>query len=189
MLQWFNMVYDFTTLKNEIKRTEEWLRHELGSIRTGRATPAVLDSVKVEAYSSEMAINQVASVAVEDARTIRITPWDNSQAKAIEKGIQLANLGLSVTLDDKGLRVVFPELTTERRGMLLKVGKQKLEEARVAVRGEREKVWKDIEKKEKGGEISEDDKFRLKIDLQKMVDEAGRVLEEMFTKKEREISE
>jgi ribosome recycling factor len=183
------MAYSFNSFKEEIKKTEEWLRHELSSIRTGRATPAVLDSVKVEAYGSEMSINQVATVSIEDARVIRITPWDMSQAKAVEKGIQLADLGLSVGLDDKGLRVIFPELTTERRGLLLKLGKQKLEEARVALRGEREKFLKDIEKKEKDKEISEDDKFRLKNDLQKMVDDTGRTLEEMYSKKEKEISE
>lgn len=183
------MIYNFNPFKKEAKKTEEWLRHELGTIRTGRAAPAVLDAVKVEAYGSFSPINQLASVTIEDARMIRITPWDMSQAKSIEKGIQLANLGLSVTLDDKGLRVVFPELTSERRGMLLKLAKQKLEEARIALRGEREKTWKDIEKKEKEGELSEDDKFRLKNDLQKLVDEIGRVLDEMFSKKEKEIGE
>lgn len=183
------MAYNFNQLKEEIKKTESWLQGEFGSIRTGRAAPTVLDSVKVQAYGSDVPINQVATVSIEDARMIRITPWDMSQAKEIEKGIQVSNLGLSVTLDDKGLRVVFPELTTERRGMLLKLGKQKLEDARVAIRSEREKVWKDIEKKEKDGEISEDDKFRLKTELQKIIDEAGGVLEGMFGKKEKEISE
>ena len=183
------MSYNFNSLKEEIKKTEEWLQHELGSIRTGRATPAVLDSVKVESYGSEVPINQVASIAIEDARMIRITPWDSSVTKAIEKAIQMADIGLSVTIDDKGLRVIFPELTTERRGLLLKVVKQKLEEARVALRSEREKSLKDIEKKENGGEISEDDKFRLKTELQKMIDQAGTTLEEKFTKKEKEISE
>jgi ribosome recycling factor len=183
------MGYNFNQLKDEIKKTEEWLRTEFGSIRTGRAAPAVLDTVKVDAYGSDVPINQVAGISVEDARMIRITPWDMSQAKAIEKGIQVADLGLSVTVDDKGLRVVFPELTTERRGMFLKLGKQKLEDARVALRSEREKVWKDIEKKEKDGEISEDDKFRLKTELQKIVDDGGSKLEEMFSKKEKEISE
>jgi ribosome recycling factor len=183
------MAYNFNQLKEEIKKTENWLQSEFGSIRTGRASPAVLDTVKVESYGSEVPINQVASVSIEDARMIRITPWDISQAKAIEKAIQVSNLGLSVTIDEKGLRVTFPELTTERRGILLKLGKQKLEDARVAIRSEREKTWKDIEKREKDGEISEDDKFRLKTELQKIIDEAGGVLETMFSKKEKEISE
>jgi ribosome recycling factor len=183
------MAYNFNQLKEEIKKTETWLQHELGSIRTGRAAPAVLDSVRVDAYGSEVPINQVASISVEDARMIRITPWNMSQAKAVEKGIQLANLGLSVTVDDKGLRVVFPELTAERREMFVKLAKQKLEEARVGVRSEREKTLKDIEKKEKDGEISEDEKFRLKTELQKIVDDAGRILEEMFEKKNKEISQ
>ena len=188
MLQWSHM-YNFNQTKEEIKKTEEWLKSEFGGIRTGRATPAVLDSVRVEAYGSEVPINQVAGISVEDARMIRITPWDMSQAKAIEKGIQIADIGLSVTVDDKGLRVVFPELTTERRGMFVKLAKQKLEEARVAVRSVREKSLKEMEKKEKDGEISEDGKFRLKAEVQKLIDEAGSTFESLFTKKEKEITE
>ena len=183
------MAYNFSQLKSHIQKTEDWLSHELASIRTGRATPAVLDSVKVESYGSEVPINQVASVSIEDARMIRITPWDVSQVKAIEKAIQVSNLGLSATVDEKGLRVIFPELTTERRGILLKLAKQKLEEARVALRGERESTLKDLEKEQKDGRISEDEKFRLKTELQKLIDEAGSKLESMFNKKEKEISE
>jgi ribosome recycling factor len=145
--------------------------------------------VRVEAYGSEMALNQVASISIEDSRMIRIAPWDMSQAKAIEKAIMLADLGLSLGIDDKGIRVTFPELTSERREMLIKLAKQKLEDARIALRSEREKTIKDIEKKEKEGDVSEDDKFRLKTELQKIIDEASQVLETMFGKKEREISE
>ena len=183
------MAYNFTIVKDEIKKTTDWLRTEYSSIRTGRASPAVLDSVRVEAYGSDVPINQVATVSVEDARMIRITPWDMSQAKAIEKGIMLVNLGLSATIDDKGLRVVFPELTSERRDMFVKLAKGKLEEARVAVRNEREKALKDIEKRQKDGEMSEDDKFRYKAELQKMVDDAGFAFEDLFSKKEKEIIE
>ncbi len=183
------MAYNFTQTKEEIEKTTTWLRGEFSGIRTGRASPSILDSVKVDAYGSDVPINQVASVSVEDARMIRITPWDMSQAKAIEKGIMLADLGLSVTVDDKGVRVVFPELTGERRVALMKIAKTKLEEARVAIRGERERTLKDIEKQEKDAEISEDDKFRLKTELQKIVDEASASFETLFTKKEKEISE
>ena len=182
-------MYDFTHFKTEIKKTEEWLRHEYSSLRTGRASPAVLDTVKVEAYGSISPINQIASMSVEGARMIRIMPWDTSLFKAIEKGIQIADLGLSVTVDDTGLRVVFPELSTERRRALGKVLKQKLEDARITIRNEREKVWKDIEKKEKEGHITEDDKFRLKTELQKLMDEVGANFEQMFGKKEKEVME
>lgn len=183
------MAYNFTQFKNSAKETEEWLKKEMSGIRTGRATPAILDNVRVDAYGSEMPVNQVANVSVEDARMLRITPWDMSLAKAVEKAIAVSDLGLSVALDDKGLRVTFPELTTDRRASLLKIAKQKLEDAKVTLRGEREKVLKDIDKHEKEGGMGEDEKFRLKTELQKMVDESTKNLDEVFTKKEKEIAE
>lgn len=183
------MAYNFNQIKQSVKDTEEWLKKEFMNIRTGRATPAILDSVKVEAYGGDMAVNQVANVSTEDARSLRVTPWDMSLSKAIEKGIMIADLGLSVSIDDKGLRIIFPELTGDRRVALVKVAKQKLEDARVALRTEREKVLKDIDKQEKENIISEDEKFRLKTEIQKILDDAGRTLEEIFDKKEKEISE
>jgi len=111
-----------------------------------------------------------------------------SQAKNIEQAIQQSDLGLSVSIDDKGLRVKFPELTSERRAGLVKVAKQKLEDARVSLRSERERVWDDIQKKEKEGGMSEDEKFRLKEQMQKIVDETNKKLEEMTEKKEQEIA-
>lgn len=183
------MAYDFKDLKAGIKGTEEWLKAEFAGIRTGRATPALLDSIMVEAYGSLMPINQVGSISVEDARMMHVTPWDMSLAKAVEKAIMLADLGLSLATDERGVRISFPDLTADRRTMLIKLAKQKLEEARITLRGEREKTIKDIERKEKEGEISEDEKFRLKTELQKYVDEGGAVLEGLFGKKEKEIGE
>ncbi len=180
---------NFSPFKEASTATIEWLKKEYSSLRTGRATPAILDVVLVEAYNSRMQVNQLANITVEDPRTLRITPWDAAVAKAIETGIAQSNLGLSVATDDRGLRVSFPELTSERRTGLIKVSKQKLEEARIALRGEREKVHNDLEKKEKATEISEDDKFRHKEELQKLVDETNRKLEELADKKEREIQE
>ncbi len=183
------MAYNPVQFKQNLKTTEEWLKTEFGNIRTGRASPAILDAVKVEAYGSLMSINELANIAVEDARMIRISPWDISVAKSIEKAIQVSDLGLSVVVDDKGLRVTFPELTSDRRITLVKIAKQKLEDARVTLRTEREKAIKDIDMQEKEKEISEDEKFRLKADLQKILDEANRSLDEVFSKKEKEISE
>ncbi len=164
-------------------------KREFTSIRTGRASPAILDGVRVEAYGSDMAIMELGNISVEDARMLRITPWDMSVAKAIEKAITTSDLGLSVALDDKGLRVSFPELTSDRRTSLIKVAKQKLEDARVTLRGEREKTLKDIDREEKEGGMSEDEKFRYKAELQKIIDETSRVFDEILAKKEKEISE
>lgn len=183
------MQYNSKQFKDSVKNTEEWLKKEFAGIRTGRATPAILDGVKVEAYGGEMPIVQTANLSVEDARSLRITPWDLSLTKSIEKAIQVSNLGLSVTVDDKGLRVIFPELTSDRRQALIKIAKQKLEDARVAMRTEREKALKEIDREEKEKKISKDEQFRMKADLQKIIDDGNKVLDEMFSKKEKEIGE
>jgi len=182
------MAYNFIPFNQKVKEITDWLQHEHQGLRTGRATPSILDRVSVESYGAQMQINQIGSISIEDARTLRISPWDMSQAKNIEQAIQQSDLGLSVSIDDKGLRVKFPELTSERRAGLVKVAKQKLEDARVSLRSERERVWDDIQKKEKEGGMSEDEKFRLKEQMQKIVDETNKKLEEMTEKKEQEIA-
>ena len=182
------MVYDFSNLKQKIKDTEEWLLKEYKSVRTGRATPALLDGVQVDSYGSMIPINQVANISIEDARTLRITPWDVSQVKEIEKAITSKNLGVSVSTDEKGVRTSFPELTEENRNMLLKVVKDKLEEARISLRSERDDVWGDIQKKEKEKEISEDDKFTYKDEMQKFIDGGIEKLEMVAVRKEKEIA-
>lgn len=183
------MAYNFSQFKSGAEGALEWLRKEYSGLRTGKASPNILDGVLVDAYGSKMPINQVANVGLEGPQSIRITPWDTSVTKSIESAIQTSNLGLSVSLDDKGLRVNFPSLTGERRVELTKVAKQKLEEARVRVRNEREKVHSDADKQEKDGSMSKDEAFRTKQELQKLVDETNKKLEEAYEKKEKEISE
>jgi ribosome recycling factor len=180
-------MFDFGELKNKSKEVESWLIKEFLAIRTGRASSAILDFVSVEAYGSKMAIKELANIIIEDSRSIKIEPWDMNVGKSIEKAIITSNLGLSVAPYDKGLRIIFPELTTERREQFVKVVKQKLEEAKVSLRGLRDKTWKAIEEKEKVGGMGEDDKFRLKDEMQKIIDECGKKLEELSTKKEDEI--
>lgn len=180
-------MYDFKTFKNSIDEIKEWLRAEFSTVRTGRANPAVLDRVQVESYGSRMAIKELATVSVEDARTIRVAPWDSSQIKAIERAVTDAELGLSIVADEKGLRLIFPELTGERREQLVKVIKDKHEDARVRLKNERQKVMDDIEKKEKASEITEDDKFRFKDEVQKMIDAAHADFERMLEEKEKDI--
>jgi ribosome recycling factor len=182
------MAYDFKKLKENIKGVEEWLKKEYSGLRTGIASPSILDGVVVEVYGSRMPINQLANIGIEDARVIRITPWDKSQAKAIEKAITLANLNVSVGIDDKGVRIFFPELTGERRTLLIKTAKTKLEDAKVNIRGFRDEVLKDIEDKKKKGEMPEDDMFRNKAEMQKIVDEGNLAMESLLDKKEKEIN-
>ncbi|HEY9586074.1 MAG TPA: ribosome-recycling factor [Candidatus Paceibacterota bacterium] len=182
-------MYDFSHFKRQGQETVEWLKREFSGIRTGRATPAILDNVSVESYGTLMKVKEISSIVGVDAKSLRVAPWDMSQAKNIEKGIVAADLGLSVAVDDKGLRVIFPELSAERRQALLKVAKGKLEEGRVAIRGEREKVKEDIEKKEKAGGMGEDDKWRFMEDLKKLVDGFNKDLEAAYERKEKEIQE
>jgi ribosome recycling factor len=181
------MAYNFQPLKQAIAGVEEWLKKEFQGIRTGRATPSFLDSIQVEAYGSRMPLNQVGGIAIEDARTLRISPWDMSQVKAIEKAIVDANLGVGVGSDDKGVRISFPELSSERRTQLIKLMKEKLEEARVRVRSARTETMSAIEKSEKEGGMGKDELFRLKAEVQKIIDDAGESLDALAEKKEQEI--
>lgn len=183
------MAYDLKKIEQHIKEVAEWLGKEFTSIRTGRATPTLLDSIQVESYGARVPLQQVGSVTVEDARTLRITPWDPEGVKAIEKGIIDANLGISVNTDEKGLRVVFPELTSERREQLMRLAKAKLEDARVSLRSARDEAVKDIDAQHKSGDMSEDEKFRAKEALQKKIDEANKTLNEMIERKEKEINQ
>ena len=181
------MTYDFSHLKQKITDTEIWLKKEFQGIRTGRATPTLLDGIQVESFGTRVPLNQVGNVGVEDARTLRISVWNTEQVKDVEKAITDANLGVGVSPDESGVRVTFPELTSERRDMLIKLSKDKLEEARVSLRNERDNVWNDIQKQEKDGEISGDEKFSYKDEMQKLIDEGNKSLDVLVRKKEDEI--
>ncbi len=175
------MAYNTQNFKNELKKIEEWLSKELTQLQTGRATPMVLDSVMVDSYGSKMPIKNVAAITLEDPKTLRIAPWDKTQIRSIEQAIQEANLGLSVLSDSDGVRAIFPMLTTETRAKLVKVVKEKLEDARISVR----KIRADEIDNTK--DMSEDEAHRAKDEIQKAVDEANKNLEAIFTKKENEV--
>lgn len=173
------------------KRTQgivAWLQQEFSGIRTGQATPAILDSVKVESYGTKVPINQVASVGIEDARTLRVSPWDAGTISAVESAIRDADLGVSISTDSSGLRVIFPELTSERRTQLVKLAGQKLEDARISVRGARDDVMKSLDKQKADGDISEDEHFTEKENIQKQVESTNKQLEELYRAKESEIA-
>ncbi|MBP6923959.1 MAG: ribosome recycling factor [Candidatus Pacebacteria bacterium] len=174
-------------ISDKLKEVNEWLIKEYAGIRTGQASPMLLDGVKVESYGSYLPINQVGSVNIEDARTLRISVWDKGAVSAIERAIQEANLGISTASDSDGVRVIFPDLTSERRVQLLKLAKSKLEDARISVRAVRDESMKAIDKAQKDGDISEDDKFSQKEKVQNQVDDANRSLEALFTQKEIEL--
>ncbi len=182
------MAYDFKRFEARIKELTERLTKELAGVRTGRATPAILDGVLVESFGTRMPITSVATVSVDDARTLRIAPWNAADGKEIEKAITQANLGLSVGMDERGVRVFFPELTAERRTQLMKLAKEKVEEARASLRQARDDVWSEIQKQEKDKKMGEDDKFRAKDDMQKRVDAANKAFDDAMARKEKEIA-
>ncbi|MDP3989306.1 MAG: ribosome recycling factor [bacterium] len=181
------MAYDFSSFKKESGDVHTWLRQEFVGLRSGVANPALLDKVQVDAYGARTPIEHVASISSEDPRTLRIAPWDSSMIQPIEHAIAAANLGISTATDERGVRVIFPELTEETRKHTVKILKDRYEEARIRVKHIREKTWSDIQEKEKEGEISEDERFALKDQLQKVTDEANSTLEDEFRKKENEI--
>lgn len=183
------MAYDFSPLKNKIQETEEWLARELSGVRTGRATPTLLDGVKPEAYGSRTALRELGSVSVEDARTLRIIPWDKGLLKAIEKGITDADLGVGVSTDDQGLRVSFPELTSERRTQLTKIAGDRTEQAKVTLRQHRTDALKALEAAEEAGGMGEDEVKRLKGEVQKLIDAANDSLAKALERKEEEIAQ
>ena len=180
--------YDFKQLEGKVSAAKEWLAKEYRGLRTGRAAPAILDGVAVPAYGSMVPLKQVANVGVEDARTLRVQPFDAALLKDIERAISAANLGVGTSSDGATVRVSFPELSGERREQLIKLAKGKLEEARTTVRLARDETKKDIETKERNGELTKDDKFRLGEELQKCVDKANDDLQGAFEAKEKEMS-
>ena len=152
------MAFNYGNLDTGLKESAEWLSREFSRVHTGRATPILLDGVMVEAYGAFQPIKNVGSVNVEDARTLRISLWDKALIKEVEKAITNANLGLSVAVDGEGMRVIFPTLTTENRTRLVKVLKEKMEEARISVRKVREESLNEL----KTAELPEDDARRAK---------------------------
>lgn len=176
-------MYSHQNAKEQFKKTILWLEDAYNQVHTGRATPIVLDGLNIEVYGSFQPVKNIASISVEDPKTLRVIPWDKSHTKEIEKAIQNSNLGLGTSVDDQGLRVTFPMLTTENRQKLVKVLKEKLEEARIAVR----KIREEMLSQQKEDDLPEDEARRTKDELQKIVDETNSALESVFDKKEKEV--
>jgi ribosome recycling factor len=174
---------------DKMKKAVGHLGHEFTTVRTGRATGAVLEDVKVEYYGSQMPVPQVATVKSPDAHMLTIEPWDKSMLSAIEKAIQSSDLGINPSNDGTLIRLPFPPLTEERRRELVKLCKSYTEEAKVAVRAVRHDAIKQLERKEKDAEISEDDLRRSEAEIQKLTDSHIAEVDEMLKRKEHEIME
>ena len=181
------MNYDFSKIKNRGEEIKEWLKKEFIPLRTSRATPALVENILIDSYGSKTPLKHVASITVEDARTLMITPWDHSVLKSMEHAIVGSSVGISPVVDKNSIRLTMPELTEERRKALMKVVSEKLEEAKISLRKARDEVWQDIQNKEKKGEMPEDDKFRFKDELQKVIDKTIKDIEEISERKNKEI--
>lgn len=180
-------MYSFLNFKDKAKETEDWFKDEISLLRTGRANPSLIENIKVDYYGTKNQLKGIASISVENAQTLVVRPWDTDAIMPIEQAISGSNLGVQAISEKGAIRVILPELSEERRKSLLKLLSEKLEEAKISLRKKREEVWRDIQDKEKEGEISEDDKFRYKDDLQKMVDDANDSLDKVSEKKGVEI--
>ncbi len=165
------------------------LRRDFATVRTGKASPALLDSVRVEAYGSTMPLNQVATVSAPEPRLLVIQPWDTSMLSAIEKGIQAADLGLNPSNDGRIVRVPIPALTEERRKEFVRVLHKMAEEARVSVRHARKEANDDVKARQKDGELSEDDARRRQDEVQKLTDGYIQEIDDLLKAKEAEVLE
>jgi ribosome recycling factor len=165
------------------------LRSELLSIRTGRATPALVENLMVSAYDSQLPLNQAATIAAPEPRLLTIRPWDASIIGAIEKAILKSDLGLTPSNDGKIIRLAIPSLTDERRRDLARVVNRRVEEARVAIRNIRRDAQKALTDLQKSGDITEDDLFRAKEDLQELTDQYIGTVDAVGEQKQAEIME
>jgi len=165
------------------------LKEETGKLRTGRASPTLVENLLVDYYGAKSPLKQVASINIPEPRLIAIQPWSKDNLVNIEKAVNEAGLGLNPVNDGQVIRIAIPPLNEERRKELVKVLGKYAEEARVQVRQARESSWDEIQEQVRGGKLSEDGKFRGKDMLQKLVDEYNRKIEEVRERKEKEIME
>ena len=175
--------------EDKMKSSVEHLGRELGAVRAGRANAQVLDRITVEYYGQPSPINQVGTVSSPDPRTLVIQPWDGSLLKAIEEAIQTSDLGINPQNDGRVIRLVFPQLTEERRKDLTKQVRKYAEDSKVAVRNIRRDAVDYVKKAQKKGELTEDDQKKAEKDIQDLTDKHVKKIDEMCAKKEKELME
>ncbi len=178
---------DKSDLQRRMHGAVEALRHDLGGLRTGRASTALLDPIHVEVYGSNMPLNQVATVSVPEPRMLTVQVWDRSNVQPVEKAIRSAGLGLNPITDGQLIRLPIPDLTEERRKELAKLVGQYAEKAKIAVRNVRRVGMDQLKQDEKKHQISEDEHKRLEQDVQKLTDETIKEIDDLADSKEKEI--
>ncbi len=183
------MAVDFKDFSRKMDRTLDVLAEDFGAIRAGRANARVLDRIEVEYYGVDTPVGQVGTISSPDARTLVIQPWDGSLLKKIEKAIQSSDLGINPQNDGRVIRLVFPQLTEERRRELVKQVKKYGEEAKVAMRNVRRDAMDYIKNLKKKSEITEDDQKKAEKDLQDLTDKYIKKVDEACAAKEKELME
>lgn len=173
--------------RGDFERVLEYLKGELASVRTGRASVSLVDTLQVEAYGTAQPLKNLASISTPDARTIRVEPWDAGIVAAIDKALQESDIGIHPVVDGKVIRLNVPPMTEEARKQLLKNVGKRVEEARIAVRQAREETRKQIEVMEKAKDITQDDRYGLQEELDTLVGEFNRRIETMGAEKEAQI--
>ena len=179
--------FDLGDIKRRMQGAVSSLSKDLGSLRTGRATPSLLDPIQVEAYGSSMPMAQVATVSVPEPRLLSISVWDRSMVTNVEKAIRESDLGLNPMTEGQTIRLRIPEMNEQRRKEMVKVAHKYTEEARVAVRHVRRDGLDILKKLEKDGAISEDDEKRQATEVQKATDDAINEIDSVLASKEKEI--
>lgn len=174
-------------LKSQLEKTIEFFKSDIAGLRTGRPTPALVEGIIVDAYGQKMSLEQLASITVSPPNLIMIQPWDKGVIEAISKAIYNSQLGLAPIVDQDIIRITLPQMTQEKREQLVKLLHEKEEHTRIAVRNEREDALKELQKLFKDKSISEDDWFRSKDEVQKIVDEFNGKAKETTERKEKEI--
>ena len=180
---------EYQEFEKKMKKTCEALEAQFATIRAGRANAAVLDQITVDYYGSPTPINQVASIATPDARSLLIQPWDGSILKGIEKAILTSDLGIHPQNDGRMIRLVFPPLTEERRLDLVKQTRKYGEEAKVAIRNIRRDAIEKFKKQQKASEITEDDYKNVEKDIQKLTDDFTKEIDKIMSNNEKELKE
>jgi ribosome recycling factor len=175
--------------EEKMRKTIETYRQELAGMKAGRATPAMLDRVRVDYYGTPTPVNQVANVEIPDARTIVIKPWDRSMIKPIEKGILTSDLGLNPNNDGIVIRLSIPPMTEDRRKEMVKVVSKRTEEERVVIRNIRRDANEQVKKAEKDRTVSEDESKRAQEEIQKVTDKLIKEVDQILANKEKEIME
>jgi len=176
-------------IKPELDKVINFLERELAKIRTGRATPSLVEDIVCECFGQKFPLKQLAAISVPESKQILIQPWDKSYLEPIVNAFSKAGLGVSPIVDKDLIRISLPPLSEEYRKNLIKILSEKQEEARKTIRRWREEAWDEIQEKFRAGKIREDDKFRAKDELQELIDEYNQKIEDIGEKKKKEITE